>query len=193
VLQLHGPDEYRASPDLAFGLEGGTGASLEPPKHPTIVQCPARSGIVNASGHATIAYNVGYNGGDVSPSGARHQIPTTCYLSRDARPAFDRWTDFVLAVTWAGTPSGGFTVYRRDAGAMAFDEVLHVKNVATLQYDPAVDGSSAQHLKGVHYWKQGLYRAISAHTDTVYLSGITRANSMAAAEAAAFETSALER
>jgi hypothetical protein len=67
----------------------------------------------------------------------------------------------------------------------------HCSGVATLQYDPAVDGSNAQRLKGVHYWKQGPYRATSTHTDTIYLNGITRANSMGAAAAAAFGTAAL--
>jgi hypothetical protein len=196
VFQLHGPDgsfnsgNYNASPDFAFGIEAGVSAQTTRSVNPSITTCPVAEAFSNRSGNSVVAYVAGYNADDVSDRGPRggSKKPTNCYFSSDPFPTFGKWTDFVIAVRWAGTPSGGITVYRRDIGTKGFKTVLHLTDIATLSYNNVVDGSSATNIKGTHYWKHGLYRAVSDHRDTIYLSGISRGMSFEDVEAASFET-----
>ncbi len=86
-----------------------------------------------------------------------------------------------MMMTFASTPTGHITVWRRDQGQTAFAQVLDVPNVATLQYQ------SGQAV-GDHYWKQGLYRGGVNRTDVLWIGPTVRATTFQAAEMAAFGT-----
>lgn len=92
-----------------------------------------------------------------------------------------KWVAFVLEIRWATDSSGAIAVYRKDEGdktwenvadIKTWDKVADIKGIPTLQYrgDP---------LPKPHYWKAGIYRSESNHTNTLWLGPIVRGRSFA--------------
>jgi Polysaccharide lyase len=152
VFQLHGPDSLGASPAFSLSAAEHTDAGPE-------------------------IYSVGTNVGSIA-SGC---CGPSYSLSGGGAIRLGKWTDFVMMMTFASTPTGHITVWRRDQGQTAFAQVLDVPNVATLQYQ------SGQAV-GDHYWKQGLYRGGVNRTDVLWIGPTVRATTFQAAEMAAFGT-----
>ena len=152
VLQLHGPDSLGASPAFSLSAAKYTDAGPE-------------------------VYGIGTNVGALASGccGPSHA------LSGGSAISLGQWTDFVMMMTFASTPTGHITVWRRDQAQTAFAQVLDVSGVATLQY---ASGQTA----GDHYWKQGLYRGGVDRTDVLWIGPMVRATSFQAAEMAAFGT-----
>jgi len=107
------------------------------------------------------------------------------YTPSDNAVALGKWTDFVMLMTFATTPTGHLTLWRRDEGQSNFSQVVDVANVATLQLAADAGG-----VAGDHYWKQGLYRGGVARTDVYWLGPTARGTTFAAVEGAAFGTNA---
>ena len=92
-----------------------------------------------------------------------------------------RWTDFVMAVTFATDLTGAVMIWRRNEGASFFTQVLNVSGVQTLATKPSATVTKQ------FYWKQGLYRSPSpAVTNVHFTTGLVRAPDFATAVAAAF-------
>jgi hypothetical protein len=151
VLQLHGPDSVGASP--AFSLSAAKASSSGPE-----------------------VYGIGTNVGAIASG-----CCGPSYAMTDTSILLGKWTDFVILMTFASTPTGHITVWRRDEGQSGFTQELDVPNVSTLQY------ASGQPV-GDHYWKQGLYRGGVDRTDVYWLGPTVRGSTFAAVEQAAFGT-----
>jgi hypothetical protein len=151
VLQLHGPDSLGFSPAFALSAASATVGGTE-------------------------TYGIGTNVGALTAS-----CCGPSYTPTNAAIALGKWTDFVMLMTFASTPTGHMTLWRRDEGQTAFTQVVDAANVATLQY------ASGQAV-GDHYWKQGLYRGGVNRTDVYWLGPIARGATFAAVEQAAFGT-----
>ena len=89
-----------------------------------------------------------------------------------------KWVDFVTRIKFAATATGTIEIWRRDEGESDFIKVLSLTNKATLDND----GSQ-------HYWKHGLYRSPSSHTNIFYLDNLVLADTFEEAVQAAFGTS----
>jgi hypothetical protein len=152
VLQLHGPDSVGASPAFSLSAAKSTASGPE-------------------------VYGIGTNVGAITSG-----CCGPSYTMKDDSIRLGIWTDFVILMTFASTPTGHLTVWRRDQGQSGFTQEVDVPNVATLQY------TSGQPV-GDHYWKQGLYRGGVMRTDVYWLGRIVRGSSFAAVEEAAFGTS----
>jgi hypothetical protein len=118
--------------------------------------------------------------GDVMDHGTRNhpQGSTVCAFS-DGDLNRGHWTQFLLDVTWAADASGRVIVSRRNAGETAWRSVCTKEHVPTLQYrfgEPV----------GPHYWKAGLYRSESPHTNLLWLGPIARGRDREAVLRAAF-------
>jgi hypothetical protein len=90
--------------------------------------------------------------------------------------ALGKWTDLVLEVSWS---SGDIGLWRRDEGQTTFTKVV-TGNEPTVKTQTGV------------YMKQGLYRGghVNGRVDVFWLGPTARAATFAAAELAAFGTSA---
>lgn len=104
VLQLHGPDDYSASP--AFALQ--TWDSL------------------NKGDKFTVSLNAGSLGAD--PNTGRKSFGL-----KKGGLAVGSWIDWIFQVRWADDATGLVNAWRRDEGQSGFAQVLAKKDVATLQ------------------------------------------------------------
>ena len=154
VFQLHGPDKLGYSPAFALNAAKTTNAGLQ-------------------------KYSVATNGGDRQTGccGPSYDFSDGGLIS------LGQWTDFIIMMSFASTPTGHITIWRRDEGQAGFAQVVDVGNVATLQYNSQIDSTG-----GAHYWKQGLYRGGVNRTDVLWMGPTVRATSFEAAEMAAFGT-----
>ena len=154
VFQLHGPDKLGYSPAFALNAAKTTNAGLQ-------------------------KYSVATNGGDRQTGccGPSYDFSDGGLIS------LGQWTDFIIMMSFASTPTGHITIWRRDEGQAGFAQVVDVGNVATLQYNSQIDSTV-----GAHYWKQGLYRGGVNRTDVLWMGPTVRATSFEAAEMAAFGT-----
>jgi len=154
VFQLHGPDKLGYSPAFALNAAKTTNAGLQ-------------------------KYSVASNGGDRQTGccGPSYNFSDGGLIS------LGQWTDFIIMMSFASTPTGHITIWRRDEGQAGFAQVVDVGNVATLQYNSQIDSTV-----GAHYWKQGLYRGGVNRTDVLWMGPTARATSFEAAEMAAFGT-----
>lgn len=168
VFQMHGPDQLRKPAPFMF-----------------------QSGALAAGGAPV--YKLKILAGDlVNKTGA--DIVDAAWIGAGADTVrAGIWSKFVAKIVFSKT-AGELRVYRRDEDQTDWAEVITRLNAPTLQYS-SVDSAAAfgQPLLpagsiGRHYFKQGLYRGPTfARTDVYHFSGGTaRANSFAAAEAAAF-------
>lgn len=107
-------------------------------------------------------------GGDMSK-----KVGGTKSLTKSSLNA-GKWVDFVLKIKWASDATGAVTVYRRDEGETAWNTVADITSVPTLQY---LGTSGVKQ----HYWKAGLYRSESSHTNSLTLGSIIRAKTFAEA------------
>jgi hypothetical protein len=155
VLQLHGPDEDGLSP--AFSLSAARTDTGEPQMFSANVIGGDQSGCCGT------AYP--FSDGGLIPLGS--------------------WTDLVFRFTFASTPTGSLTIWRRDQGQSQFTKVVDAPTIATLQYNSQVDPTV-----GDHYWKQGLYRGgdVNGRTDVLWIGPTARGSSFSAVECAAFQT-----
>ena len=154
VFQLHGPDKLGYSPAFALNAAKTTNAGLQ-------------------------KYSVATNGGDRQTGccGPSYDFSDGGLIS------LGQWTDFIIMMSFASTPTGHITIWRRNEGQTGFAQVVDVGNVATLQYNSQIDSTV-----GAHYWKQGLYRGGVNRTDVLWMGPTVRATSFEAAEMAAFGT-----
>jgi hypothetical protein len=154
VFQLHGSDKLGYSPAFALNAAKTTNAGLQ-------------------------KYSVATNGGDRQTGccGPSYDFSDGGLIS------LGQWTDFIIMMSFASTPTGHITIWRRDEGQAGFAQVVDVGNVATLQYNSQIDSTV-----GAHYWKQGLYRGGVNRTDVLWMGPTVRATSFEAAEMAAFGT-----
>jgi hypothetical protein len=154
VMQLHGPDSLGASPAISLSAAMFTNGGPE-------------------------MYALGTNAGDLTGSCCGPSYS----FSGGSLVTLGSWTDLVMQITFASTPTGHIAVWRRDQGQQGFTQVLDVPNVATLQY-----GSQQGMPVGDHYWKQGLYRGGVNRVDVLWVGPTVRGTTFAAAEYAAFGT-----
>lgn len=155
VFQLHGPDSLGASPSFALYAN-------------TKYQLCLWGGDLSAAGSAPTIYN--FSDGGVYQNGSGLNLGA--------------WSDFIIRATWASSPTGSVTIWRRNQGETDFAQVLDVANVATLQYRGSIG-------VGPHYWKHGLYRGESPTITNVLWTGpLSRGTSFSAVELATFGTSA---
>lgn len=92
-----------------------------------------------------------------------------------------KWVDFVIDVTWSSTTDGALTIYRRDEGDTAWQNVFSWRGgIATLQ---TMGSAPAE----AHYWKTGFYRSPSKSTSTLWLGAVARAGTREAVEKMAFQ------
>lgn len=93
------------------------------------------------------------------------------------------WIDWVLKIKYAITTTGSIDVYRRDEGDSSFTNVCSHDNIATLQYSTGEENPEDRE----HYWKHGVYRAVTAgKTSIIYIDGFTIASTFDAAVNNAF-------
>lgn len=131
-FQLHGPNEYGASPAVAL--------------------------------HAEDRFSLFVLGGDMTT-----KVGFKRSLGRSDLKV-GRWVDFVLKIKWAPDVSGAIAVFRRDEGEHAWENVIDIGAVPTLQYR----GSEGPKQ---HYWKAGFYRSESQHMNSLWLGPIIRGKS----------------
>jgi hypothetical protein len=190
IAQLHGPNgqgpgagpysNYGGqSPDFALALDNSQ------PSSTTVAGtggCPVVSDITNNSGDPRpLNYSINYNTGQVPGTNVQ------CFFTTNSAVVTNQWTSFIVAINLQGTATGYIKVYRSDAGSGAYTKVIDIESIATLMYDPAVDGSSATNLMCCHAWSWGSYRQ-SSHPSTYYLSAFTLGNDWASVQLAAFGT-----
>ena len=113
----------------------------------------------SGSGSPPIAFSVARTVSGVSTEGFHIQNRASTsgdYVFSNAAMPRDVWVDFVTRITFSATTSGSLDCWRRDVGG-AWELVLSQTGIATLD-----------HVNN-HYWKHGLYRSPSNHTNILYL------------------------
>jgi hypothetical protein len=107
-------------------------------------------------------------GGDVLDGGkrAKPRGPVS-YAFSNGSLSLGQWTQFLLDVVWAADDTGSITVLRRSDRKANWEKIFEKEGTATLQYRT---GEAV----GDHYWKAGLYRSESKHTNLLWLGPIVR-------------------
>jgi hypothetical protein len=130
------------------------------------VQAPIKFGTATTSDDWTVAFNSGQEtAGPTWEHNATYKLgPMT----------FDAWTDFIVWVKWASTPTGAMRVWKRtrSGGARRFVLCLDLANIPTLVWKvgPGV---------GKMYVTRGYYRSAEAFTSVIYDDDVRRGTTLA--------------
>lgn len=131
----------------------------------------------SGSGSPPIAFSVARSVNSVSTEGFNLQNRASTsgdYVLSNAVLTRDAWIDFVFRIVFSASAVGSITGWRRDVGETDFTEVLSRTNISTLD-----------HVNN-HYWKHGLYRSPSNHTNILHLDCFTLAGTFLGAVQTAF-------
>jgi hypothetical protein len=127
---------------------------------------------------------IGLHSGDLDST--TKSLRWKSYPLSDSSLNIGHWVDLVLKITFAKDFTGSVTVWRRNEGQSAFNQVLLVNNVPTLQYKSSL-GSV-----GTHYWKHGFYCSKQTSiTNILWLDGLVRGDTYDDVVNAAFGTTAI--
>lgn len=127
-----------------------------------------------------IASNAGYgNDPTTNPRG------TTFYNQTFKKVVFNRWEEWVFVIKWSTHKTGFVQVYNKVPGVSDWTKVFEKLNIDTQFYGTSPYGTFPQNGDRGIIDKMGMYygRANAGNHQTLYESGLVRAESLAAAKA----------